>query len=152
MMRPADNFRSLLGLVLFFGTTIIGLVVDLWTKSLAAANLDPHRPYTIVRDWLQLTYTENRGAVFGLVAEAGSGRSFYKFVRALVEANRADGIVSRAEWLAALDAATRKPDLSRDIARLLDRGVPEPEEFVADLLGRAGVDFTLDTAGLPKLR
>ena len=28
MMRPADNFRSLLGLVLFFGTTIIGLVVD----------------------------------------------------------------------------------------------------------------------------
>ncbi|MEJ0086030.1 MAG: hypothetical protein WDO72_10125 [Pseudomonadota bacterium] len=92
------------------------------------------------------------GAVFGLVAEAGSGRSFYKFVRALLDANRADGIVSRAEWLAALDAATRKPDLSRDIAHLLDRGAPEPEDFIADLLGRAGVDFTLDTAGVPKLR
>ena len=90
--------------------------------------------------------------VFGLVAEAGSGRSFYKFVRALVDANRADGIVTRDEWLAALDAATRKPDLSRDIARLLDRGVPDPDEFIADLLTRAGVDFTLDAAGIPKLR
>ncbi|MEO8062602.1 MAG: M1 family aminopeptidase [Pseudomonadota bacterium] len=92
------------------------------------------------------------GAVFGLVAEAGSGRSFYKFVRALIDANRADGIVSRAEWLAALDSATRKPDLSRDIARLLDRGVPDPGEFIAELLGRSGVDFTLDAAGIPKLR
>ena len=92
------------------------------------------------------------GAVFGLVAEAGSGRSFFKFVRALIDANRADGIVSRDEWLAALDTATRKPDLSRDIARLLDRGVPDPAEFIADLLARAGVDFTPDSAGIPKLR
>jgi hypothetical protein len=92
------------------------------------------------------------GAVFGMVAEAGSGRSFYKFARTLIDANRADGIVSRAEWLAALDAATRKPGLARDIARLLDRGVDDPEEFIADLLSRAGVDFTLDTAGIPKLR
>jgi len=92
------------------------------------------------------------GAVFGLVAESGSGRSFYKFARALVDGNRADGIVSRDEWLAALDAATRKPDLSRDIARLLDRGVPDPDEFIAGLLSRAGVDYALDAAGIPKLR
>ena len=31
-------------------------------------------------------------------------RSFYKFARRLVDTNRADGVVSRAEWLAALDA------------------------------------------------
>jgi hypothetical protein len=92
------------------------------------------------------------GAVFGLVAEAGSGRSFYKFARGLIDANRGDGIVTRAEWLAALDAATRKPDLSRDVARLLDRGVPDPGEFIAELLARAGVDVALDAAGLPKLR
>ena len=92
------------------------------------------------------------GAVFGMIAEAGSGRSFYKFARALIDQNRADGIVTRAEWLAALDAATRKPDLSRDIARLLDRGVPDPDEFIAALLARAGVDFTLDADGIPKLR
>jgi hypothetical protein len=92
------------------------------------------------------------GAVFGLVAESGSGRSFYTFARALIDANRRDGIVSRAEWLAALDTATRKPDLSRDIARLLDRGVSDPGDFIAALLGRAGVDFALDAHGIPKLR
>jgi len=92
------------------------------------------------------------GTVFGLVAEAGSGRSFYKFVRGLVDANRAVGIVTRAAWLAALDNATRKPDLSRDIARLLDRGVADPKEFIADLLARAGVDFEVDASGIPRLR
>jgi Peptidase family M1 domain len=92
------------------------------------------------------------GAVFGLVAEAGSGQSFFKFVRSLIDANRADGIVTRAEWLAALDAATRKPDLSRDIARLLDRGAPDPGAFIADLLSRAGVDSETDSTGIPRLR
>ena len=92
------------------------------------------------------------GAVFGLVAEAGSGRSFYKFVRELIENNRADGVVSRAEWLAALDVATRKPALSRDIARLIDRGVPDPREFITDLLLRAGVSVAEDVQGMPRLR
>jgi hypothetical protein len=92
------------------------------------------------------------GAVFGLVAESASGRSFYKFVRQLLDANRADGFVTRADWLAALDAASRKPDLGRDIARLLDRGAPDPKAFIADLLGRAGVSFSLDATGFPRLR
>ena len=92
------------------------------------------------------------GAVFALVAEAGSGRSFYKFARRLVDTNRADGVVSRAEWLAALDAATLKPDLARDVARLLDRGVPNPGEFITDLLVRAGVNLDVDAGGIPRLR
>jgi hypothetical protein len=92
------------------------------------------------------------GAVFGLVAEAGSGRSFYKFVRELIENNRADGVVSRAEWLAALDVATRKPALGRDIARLIDRGVADPREFITDLLLRAGVSVAEDAQGMPRLR
>ncbi len=92
------------------------------------------------------------GAVFALVAEAGSGRSYYKFARRLVDTNRADGVVSRAEWLAALDAVTHKPDLSRDVARLLDRGVPNPGEFITDLLIRAGVNLEVGPAGIPRLR
>jgi hypothetical protein len=92
------------------------------------------------------------GAVFGLVAESASGRSFFTFVRRLIDANRADGIVTRAEWLAALDVATARPALSRAIARLLDRGASDPAEFMADLLEQAGVDFSLDTAGIPRLR
>ncbi|MBC8025807.1 MAG: hypothetical protein H7Y89_07440 [Steroidobacteraceae bacterium] len=92
------------------------------------------------------------GAVFGLVAEAGSGRSFYKFARKLLDENRADGIITRAEWLAALDSVTRKPALSRDILRLLERGVSDPPEFLAELLTKAGVDFELDEKGVPRLR
>src|SRR4051812_46506336 len=78
------------------------------------------------------------GAVFGLVAEAGSGRSFYKFVRQLIDANRADGIVTRADWLNMLDDATRKPELRSGIEQLLDRGAPDPREFITELLERAG--------------
>jgi hypothetical protein len=92
------------------------------------------------------------GTVFGLVAEAGSGRSFYKFVRQLVDGNRGDRVVSRADWLAALDAATRKPVLGRDIAQLLDRGAPDPGDFITDLLVRAGVNIETDVAGMPTLR
>lgn len=92
------------------------------------------------------------GTVFGLVAEAGSGRSFYRFVRELVDANRADGVITRADWLSALDVATRKPALSRDILRLLERGAADPGEFITDLLERAGVPIETGVAGMPVLR
>lgn len=92
------------------------------------------------------------GAVFGLVAEAGSGRSFYKFLRPLIDDNRADGVVTRAEWLAAFDTATRKPMLRRDIERLLDKGVSDPVDFIANLLAQAGVSFEVDPSGIPRLR
>ena len=92
------------------------------------------------------------GAVFGLVAEAGSGRSFYKFVRRLIDENRGDGVVTRADWLSALDAATRKPMLRRDIERLLDRGTSDPAEFIANLFTQAGVSFEVDPAGILRLR
>ena len=92
------------------------------------------------------------GAVFGLVAEAGSGRSFYRFARKLLDENREDGIITRTEWLAALDAATRKPALSRDILRLLERGTADPPEFLAALLANAGVDIEVDEKGIPRLR
>lgn len=91
------------------------------------------------------------GAVFGLIAESASGRSFFVFVKKIIDSNRMDGIVTRAEWLAALDAASGKPDLSRDIARLLDRGVADPREFIAALFTRAGVSHSLDAHGLPRL-
>jgi hypothetical protein len=91
------------------------------------------------------------GAVFGLIAESASGKSFFVFVKNIIDANRADGIVTRAEWLAALDTASRKPDLSRDIARLLDRGVPDPKAFVAALFIRAGVVHSIDAQGMPRL-
>ena len=92
------------------------------------------------------------GAVFGLLAESGSGRSFSRFVRRLIDENRADGVITRAEWLAALDTVTRRPALSRGIARLLDRGASDPREFLADLLLEAGADIEIDAAGMPRLQ
>jgi len=70
MARPADNFRSVIGLTLFFGTTIVGLMIDLWTKALAVAHLQGQPQARFIPDWLHFTYTENGGAVFGL----GQGR------------------------------------------------------------------------------
>ena len=91
------------------------------------------------------------GAVFGLIAERASGRSFFVFVKKIIDSNRVDGIVTRGEWLAALNSASRKPDLSRDIARLLDRGVSDPGELIASLFTRAGISHTLDAQGIPRL-
>jgi hypothetical protein len=59
--------------------------------------------------------------------------------------------VARAEWLAALDAASRKPELSRDIARMLDKGVPDPKSFIASLFERAGIVHSIDAQGMPRL-
>lgn len=92
------------------------------------------------------------GAVFGLVAEAASQAPFHAFVRRLVDANRADGIVSRADWLATLDAVSSDPTLSRDIARLLDRGSPDPAASIASLFDRAGVAYRLDEQKIPRMR
>jgi hypothetical protein len=84
------------------------------------------------------------GTVFGLVAEGATGKPFHHFVRELVKRNRADGIVSRSEWLATLDSLSGDRTLSRDILRLLERGSPDPAELIAALLRRAGVAHELD--------
>ncbi|HEV8442733.1 MAG TPA: hypothetical protein VGQ27_04605 [Steroidobacteraceae bacterium] len=91
------------------------------------------------------------GAVFGLIAEAGSGRSFYRFARRLIDANRTKGMVTRADWLNLLDDATRKPELRRGIEQLLDRGAAEPAAFITDLLEHADLSFEVDASGIPRL-
>jgi hypothetical protein len=71
---------------------------------------------------------------------------------ALAAAHRACGAVSRrADRLTSPDAATRNPMLRRDIERLLDGGVPDPAEFIANLFTRAGVSFEADPSGIPRL-
>ena len=115
------------------------------------ANLTRRRGIETARDRNETRAYYACGAVFGLIAESASGRSFFTFVKKIIDANRADGIVTRAEWLAALDSASRKPDLSRDIARLLDRGVADPRAFIASLFTRAGVVHSVDAQGMPRL-
>lgn len=91
------------------------------------------------------------GAVFSLIAEAASRRPYGAFVRDLIDANRADGVLTRAEWLAALDRVSRDPTLGRDIAIMLDRGASDPKAMIASLFTRAGIAFTLAPDGAPRL-
>jgi hypothetical protein len=91
------------------------------------------------------------GVVLGLVAEGVMRKPFHAFVRQLVDANRADGVVSRADWLAALNMHTRDRSLERDIVRLLERGAPDPADLIASLLRRADVPFELDERKLPRI-
>lgn len=91
------------------------------------------------------------GVVFGLVAEAASGRPFSRFIRTLLDDNRADGIVSRDDWLTTLDRVSDDPELSRMIARLLDHGAEDPKAAIAGLFTRAGVRFTMGEDRLPRI-
>ncbi len=92
------------------------------------------------------------GAIFALVAEAKSGRPFSTFVRGLVDSNRADGVLTRDEWLDALDAVAGEPAIRADIETLLDRGAPQPKPALAALLRRAGIAHTVGEDGMPRLQ
>jgi len=61
------NFRSLAALAAFFGVAVGGVAVDLWTKSLAVTHLDGKLDgYVLIPAVLNLRFTKNYGAVFGL--------------------------------------------------------------------------------------
>jgi signal peptidase II len=57
---------SPLAWMLFLGTTVLGLTVDLWTKVLAVQHLKGALPIQFIPGWLHFTFTENQGAVFGI--------------------------------------------------------------------------------------
>lgn len=83
------------------------------------------------------------GAVFALAAEAAqkraTGGDWFDFLQPLIAENRADGVLTREEWLSALDGVSGDPALRRDIVILLDEGSADPSERIATLLERAGV-------------
>src|SRR3954471_11991958 len=61
------NFRSLPALLRFFGTTIICVAADLWTKYLAVEYLKyTGRSIRFIPGFLHFDYVENHGAVFGI--------------------------------------------------------------------------------------
>jgi signal peptidase II len=64
--RLTDNLRSPAALARFLLTTVLGLGLDLWTKVLAETYLRGAEPIRFIPGWLHFTYTENRGAVFGI--------------------------------------------------------------------------------------
>jgi hypothetical protein len=91
------------------------------------------------------------GTIFGLVAERASGGDFGVFVRGLIDSNLEDHEVTRAEWLAALEARAPGKGLSEAIARLLDQPAPDAKPWTA-LLVHAGVPVAVGPDGVPKLQ
>ncbi|TAJ56078.1 hypothetical protein [Brevundimonas sp.] len=83
------------------------------------------------------------GAVFAMAAEGvqrrATGGDWFDFLRPLIDASRVDGVLTRKEWLDALDAVSGDPSLRRDMETLLDEGSPQAAELVAGLLERSGV-------------
>src|SRR5437867_3948621 len=61
------NFSSPAALLRFFGTAIIALAADLWTKWLAETGLKgTGRSIRFIPGWVHFEYVENHGAVFGI--------------------------------------------------------------------------------------
>jgi lipoprotein signal peptidase len=75
-----SNFRSTAALCRFYLTTLLGLVVDLWSKSYAFTHLavqggpPSSKPtvYAFIPGWVEFELTRNEGAVFGI----GQGQQF----------------------------------------------------------------------------
>lgn len=90
------------------------------------------------------------GAVFALAAEAvqkrATGGDWFDFLQPLIETNRADGVLTREEWLSALDQVSGDPALRREIETLLDRGSDDEAGAVAAIFDRAGVAYRREAA------
>lgn len=88
------------------------------------------------------------GAVFALVAEGAqrraTGGDWFDFLKPLIDASREDGVLTREEWLDALDAVSRDGSLRRDMEALLDRGSDDPDAIITGLFDRSGVAYHRD--------
>lgn len=92
------------------------------------------------------------GAIAALAAEKASRGNFAGFVTALIARNADDGTVSRAEWLALLEARAPGRGLLNAIAAILDGRSASPNAALADVLKRAGIAFALNAEGAPQLK
>ncbi len=91
------------------------------------------------------------GAIFGLAAEAATGRPFPALARQWMDDNRADGVLTRAEWLAVLRPTSNGPAMIARIEGMLDDGADDPAEELASLLRSAGVAHSRDPDGRLRL-
>ena len=88
------------------------------------------------------------GAVFALVAEGAqrraAGGDWFDFLKPLIDANRTDRVLTRDEWLDALDAVSGDASLRHDVEMLLDQGSADPAAVIARLFDRSGVSYRME--------
>lgn len=110
----------------------------------------PEGPMTTAPERNKVRTNYACGAMLGLIAEAAakkSGGDFFSFWRTLIDANRADKVVTMNEWLIHLSTLSGDRSLARDIRRLLLEEVDEPAALLASLFDRAGVAYGRDATG-----
>ncbi len=87
------------------------------------------------------------GAVFALAAEAAqkkaTGGDWFDFLKPLIDAGRADGVLTREAWLSRLTEVSGDPTLRTDIETLLTAGAADPAAVIARLFDRTGVAYRL---------
>lgn len=93
------------------------------------------------------------GAVLMLAAEAAErrrapGADAATFVRRLIDANRADGVVTARDWLDAFRVASGDAATTGRVAAFIDRGAPDSVAFLAELFTATGVPFTRTSTGV----
>lgn len=93
------------------------------------------------------------GAVLLLAAEAAlrrrePGADAYVFWRRLIDANRADGVVTAEEWLAEFQRTTGDAGLTAEVRRFVYEGVEDPTAFVARLFAATGLPHTATADGV----
>lgn len=92
------------------------------------------------------------GSLFALLVEHKTGKPYFHFVRSLLDANRTDGILTRAEWLALAREQTGDEALIVWIEDTLDRGHADPASAITARLERLRIPFERDASGVPRLR
>ena len=61
--------RSAVDYIIYTAIIAVGIITDQLTKYLAVANLKAIGTFPIIKDAVHLTYVENRGAAFGMLAD-----------------------------------------------------------------------------------
>lgn len=59
--------KNVLKYILFFAISIVLILIDQYTKYLAKISLQNKPPYVVIKDVVELVYTENEGAAFGIL-------------------------------------------------------------------------------------
>ena len=91
------------------------------------------------------------GSVFAFLLEARAGRPFAAFVRQVVDANREDGVLTKAEWLAAARNWSGDSDLVQWIQTMVEQGSPDPAAAIAAMLERLHIPHDRAPNGAPRL-
>lgn len=87
------------------------------------------------------------GAVLALAAEGlqrrRTGGDWFDFLKPLIDAHRADGVLTRAAWLAHLASLGASPRMTADIEGLLNDGAKNPAVAIRSLFKEAGVAYRM---------